>query len=485
MAVPHYPNPHHPPFGSGRWTAKKHRSTSAPLYVTRGALARAMATLCLHLCIGGVDPRPFLKMAQFRAGDDVASAKNAVPGTAPTAVQEEAECKRPLPRKDSPPEHKEPINPSVRAETPPPPHPSSPPPQSPPKQPPQPSSQQNSSSAVAPPAAQHPSSPALTDPSLTWSLKECHCKCDDKEKCGHQCCTQWWSSYSECFDDSRARSYASVVGSASVGVHPAMKRKDRPPTPPPRSSSRSPQPQPSPSKRRCVRRSVTPPPPSAAPVTRSAAPTSDAAAPSAPNAASTASAAIGLIGPAAISPSVLRSMKEFASEERELAVDREFNRRLDFLEDIKRSKNALDAAGSVHFDCGEYGVYWIALMKDERSRTLLKSLKPQWLWYTRSGGASSVVKALSVLGVAIAKNKVTETDYLRVNAKANHENELKGCMESLSRFALMDRNEFRSSFIKSYKNEATDWMFKKRGGNEYDNLLSGRRGGDDWDDGYV
>ena len=178
-------------------------------------------------------------------------------------------------------------------------------------------------------------------------------------------------------------------------------------------------------------------------------------------------------------------MKEFASEERELAVDREFNRRLDFLEDIKRSKNALDAAGSVHFDCGEYGVYWIALMKDERSRTLLKSLKPQWLWYTRSGGASSVVKALSVLGVAIAKNKVTETDYLRVNAKANHENELKGCMESLSRFALMDRNEFRSSFIKSYKNEATDWMFKKRGGNEYDNLLSGRRGGDDWDDGYV
>jgi hypothetical protein len=175
-------------------------------------------------------------------------------------------------------------------------------------------------------------------------------------------------------------------------------------------------------------------------------------------------------------------MKEYASEERESAVDREFERRLDLLEDVKRSKNALEVAGSVHFDCGEYGIYWIALMKDERSCGLLKSLKPEWLWYTRSGRQSSVVKALSVLALAIAKKKVNEADYLRVSAKANNENELKGCLESLGRFALMDRNEFRSSFIKSYKNDATDWLFDKRvnygyGGNDCD--------GDDWNGCYY
>src|SRR3954466_14453349 len=109
MAIPHHSNPHQRPFQKNRLPVKKRPFTSAPLYVTRGALARAMATLCLHLCIGGVDPRPFLKMAQFRAGDGVAPAQNVASGTVPAPSQDVAECKQPLPRNDRSTEQKEPI----------------------------------------------------------------------------------------------------------------------------------------------------------------------------------------------------------------------------------------------------------------------------------------------------------------------------------------------------------------------------------------
>src|SRR5271154_6929053 len=111
MTRPHYLKPSNPPFRNVRLPYKKPPFSSTPVYVTRGALARALSTICLHLCIGGVDPRPFVKMAAFRVGVGAAPATSAVPGSMPAAVQASVECKQPGTRKDQSPEVKEPIPP--------------------------------------------------------------------------------------------------------------------------------------------------------------------------------------------------------------------------------------------------------------------------------------------------------------------------------------------------------------------------------------